>query len=344
MAQDLLASVRLALSVALAHLRVVPWGACCTYGALALLSVTFLMYLVPQLFLDLFCSRGQDLRKKYDAKWALVTGASTGIGKSLAMRLADQGLNVVLVALDQPVFDETFEEIQEAYPKQKFKKVATNLGAPGYMDDIRGATQRLDVQLVFNNAGYMLTGFFFDSPLDAQAANMECNATAAMQISHYFVGKMVARGVPGCVVFTSSAAAAMPSPFTVLYAATKSFLSSFGASLAAEVKSKGIDVCVIHPSPVASRFYDKAHKLDMLDFFKGFAVDPDSLPDIILGSVGRTVWRDIGATAVFFRLMMKVFDYNFLATLTANIAHTMADYKRHASKPKRGRRSSAARR
>lgn len=63
----------------------------------------------------------------------------------------------------------------------------------------------------------------------------------------------VQKGLKGCFVFTSSAAAAMPSPFTVLYAATKSFLSAFGASLAAEVRHHGIDVLVVHPSPVRSK-------------------------------------------------------------------------------------------
>ena len=52
-------------------------------------------------------------------------------------------------------------------------------------------------------------------------------------------------------------------------------------------------------------FPRQAHKLDMLDFFKNFAVSPDELPDVVFASIGRTVWRDIGATAVGFRLMMK---------------------------------------
>lgn len=114
------------------------------------------------------------------------------------------------------------------------------------------------------------------------------------------------KGLRGCIVYTSSAAAAIPGPFSVLYAATKSFLSSFGASLAAEVRPNGIDVMVFHPSPVASRFYDKAHKLDSLEFFKKMAVAPEDLPDTVFGSVGRLVWRDVGPTAVGFRLLMKV--------------------------------------
>lgn len=67
-----------------------------------------------------------------------------------------------------------------------------------------------------------------------------------------------AKKLRGCFVYTSSAAACIVSPFTVLYAATKAFLSAFGAGLAAEVRHKGIDVLVFHPSPVATRFYDKA--------------------------------------------------------------------------------------
>lgn len=73
------------------------------------------------------------------------------------------------------------------------------------------------------------------------------------QDHHRSSSPQLAKKLPGCLVFTSSAAAMLPGPFSVLYAATKSFLSAFGASLAGEVKPHGIDVCVVHPSPVATR-------------------------------------------------------------------------------------------
>ena len=66
-----------------------------------------------------------------------------------------------------------------------------------------------------------------------------------------------AKKLKGCFVYTSSAAACIVSPFSVLYSATKAFLSAFGAGLASEVKHQGIDVLVFHPSPVATHFYDK---------------------------------------------------------------------------------------
>ncbi|KAK3277806.1 hypothetical protein CYMTET_14211, partial [Cymbomonas tetramitiformis] len=179
--------------------------------------------------------------------------------------------------------------------------------------------------------GRQVTGFFDKSPLAAQLCNLECNATAAVSISHHFVQKMQEDKLRGAIVFTSSAAAMMPGPFSVMYASSKAFMSQFAASLAAEVKSKGIDVCAVHPSPVASNFYDKAHKLDAMEFFKQFSVSPDALPDVIFASIGRSVLRDIGGVCIMFRLVTKFVDTNFLAMITAATAHTMADYKRYSS-------------
>lgn len=304
------------LKVPLALAALVSFG---TY-AVALLATTFL----PPV----------DLRKKYGAEWALVTGASSGIGKSLAVACAKQGLNVALVALPDALLDSTHKELTKRFRKVQIRKVGVNLGEPGYMADVVKATEDVPIQVIFANAGYMLTGFFIENSIDKHLCNIECNSISAVQITHHFVNRMVEEQKKGCVVFTSSAAASMPSPFTALYSATKSFISAFAAGVAAEVKSKGIDVCVVHPSPVATRFYEKAHKIDMLDFFKQFSVDPDTLPDKYMQAIGRTVWADVGATAIIFRLMMKVVDYTFLSTLLSNIAHLMPDYQRHSKKDK----------
>eukprot|EP00891_Asterochloris_glomerata_P001686 jgi/Astpho2/1686/e_gw1.00032.150.1_t len=273
------------------------------------------------------CLKPQDLKKKYGAQWALVTGASSGIGKAIAKQLAAQNLNVVLVALPGQELDGTMVELQKQHHTQQFRKVGVNLGATGYLKDIAAATSDISVQVVFCNAGYMCTGFFERRPLESHLANLECNSTSAVQITHHLLELMVQKGLKGCFVFTSSAAAAMPSPFTVLYAATKSFLSAFGASLAAEVRHHGIDVLVVHPSPVRSNFYDNAHKLGILEFFKSQAVSPDLLPSQIFAAVGRTVWVDLGSTAVLFRLAMKIIDYNLLATLSALVATWLPDFQ-----------------
>eukprot|EP00227_Mantoniella_beaufortii_P012114 CAMPEP_0197592238 /NCGR_PEP_ID=MMETSP1326-20131121/14981_1 /TAXON_ID=1155430 /ORGANISM="Genus nov. species nov., Strain RCC2288" /LENGTH=305 /DNA_ID=CAMNT_0043157915 /DNA_START=207 /DNA_END=1124 /DNA_ORIENTATION=+ len=296
-------------------------------AATALCAMVFGTYWVPKVLVSLMPT--QNLKKKYNAEWAVVTGSSSGIGKSLAIKLAQQGVNVVLVALQEKLLDDTVGELQAQFKERKFIKVGVNLGAPGYLDTIAEATKDIDVQLVFNNAGFMLTGFFDKQPLTKLMANHECNATSAMQITHLFVTRMLAKNLKGCVVFTSSAAACQPTPFTALYGATKAYISSFAASIAVELKSRGIDVCAVHPSPVASNFYDKAHKLDSLSFFMNFAVKPDALPDEIFRPIGRVVWHDIGMVAIGFRMLLKLFDYGFFATLISHVAHNMGDYKKN---------------
>ncbi len=333
----------------------------------------FLGYLVPHLFLSLF--RTKNLKRAYKANWALVTGSSSGIGLSIAKRLASQGLSVrvevdrrahrpgsrlrlrpdpharsfarslarsrvrslvcsfvcqvVLVALDDQLLEDAFQDLVASFPDVEFRKVGVNLGSRGYLPTIAKATEDIDVQCCFLNAGYMITGFFESHDLDKHMANLECNTTSAVQITHLFLQRLLAKKLKGCFVYTSSAAAAIPSPYSVLYASTKSFISSFGASLAAEVRSEGIDVCVVHPSPVATRFYDGAHKLGALEFFKKLAVGPDELPDLIFAAIGKVIWRDIGPTAVGFRLLMKVLDYNLFATIIALTARFTDDFKKY---------------
>jgi short-subunit dehydrogenase len=99
------------------------------------------------------------------------------------------------------------------------------------MPAIIEATKDIDVQIVFNNAGYIVTGFFDQTQLDAQLANMECNATACVKVTHHFLQKMLAKNLKGCFLFTSSVSGYIPNPFAVMYGATKSFVSQFAASL-----------------------------------------------------------------------------------------------------------------
>lgn len=106
-------------------------------------------------------------------------------------------------------------------------------------------------------------GFFTSMPIHTHLANLHCNATAAVEVTHHFIGRMQAEGRPGGVAFTSSPASFMATPFTSMYGSTKAFLSEFGASIAPEIKSHGIDVCVVHPSPTDSNFYGTYHKLSL---------------------------------------------------------------------------------
>ena len=129
-----------------------------SYVLAGLAAVVFGTYWLPKVLVSLMPT--QNLKKKYGAEWAVVTGSSSGIGKSLAIKLAQQGVNVVLVAIQEQILDDTVAELKAQFKERKFIKVGVNLGTPGYLDKIAEATKDIDVQLVFNNAGFMLTGFF----------------------------------------------------------------------------------------------------------------------------------------------------------------------------------------
>lgn len=259
----------------------------------------FVAYLLPQLYMAF--RPVPDLKKKYDAEWALVTGAGSGIGKALAFKLASQGLNVVIVSLEDEFLKATMKEIKEKYPKQEFRSIGVNF-SPGvkYMDKIIEATKDIFIPIVFCNAGFMVTGFFDQAPISKLLANIECNATSAVNVSHHFVKILVSKKSKGCIVFTSSVAGFIPTPFAAMYASTKAFVSQFAACMHIELKPLGIDVCAIHPSPVSSNFYKKLdHKVDMIEAAAKSAVSPDSVTDDMFRSVGPCALRDMGGMLLY---------------------------------------------
>lgn len=302
---------------------------------------SLLTYLVP-VVVQAYILREQDLKKKYNAKWAVVTGGSSGIGRALTEKLASQGINVVIVALKDKLLDELHAKMQKQHPHLEFRAVGVDLsGSSGdYMEPIKEATKDIDVSLLFNNAGYIVIGLFADTPLDKQLNNYEVNTTSAIKITHHFVGQMLAKKLKGVVSFTSSPAGLMPCPFSAMYGSTKAFLSEFAGSLASELKRDGIDVYVLHPSPVDTNFYssETAHKSSSLSFFKKTAYSPASIASDIFRTVGNwTVVRDQGYFAVGLHLLLKVVDLNFITFVMSLFAHMSDEYRKLVAERKHKR-------
>lgn len=307
--------------------------------------IVSLLLLSPMLYLALNCvvpwALGeQNLRDKYQAKWALVTGGSSGIGKELCRKLLMQGLNVVVVARDEPVFQETIEEFQALFPGRDVRPVKANLSDPSgkWMDDVRKETDDVEVQIVFGNAGFILTGFFEQQPIEAHLANMHCNLTANVILTRHFYGRMVEKGLRGCVVYTSSSAGFIPNPFAAMYGCTKAAVSEMAASLAVEGRGRGIHVHAVHPSPVNSRFTSgggsgfKVHRVAAFDMAYKFATGPEALPSQIFSAVGRSpVMVDLGGTSVGLRLGVQLLGYNTMAFLFSLVAPATPDYRKYAS-------------
>lgn len=287
-------------------------------------------YLIPQIWMVV--RPVPNLREKYKADWGLVTGGGSGIGKAITFKLASQGLNVVIVSLDDDLLKGTLQEIQAAYPKLEFRAVGVNF-APGinYMEKIIEATKDICIPIVFSNAGFIVTGFVDQAPIGKLLVNMECNATSALQIAHHFVRPLIAKKQTGCLVFTSSVAAFMPSPFAAMYSATKAFASTLACSMHIELKPLGIDVCAIHPSPVASQFYNGLdHKVALIEAAAQNAIAPNDIVDDIFRSIGcGCAFRDLGALAWGTRMGTFFIPLNCFAAIFALAAPFLPDWKTH---------------
>ena len=292
----------------------------CVMVGLAGLLTLFLPGLVH------ICLFPQDLKKKYGAEWAVVTGGSSGIGKSIVERLCQQGINVIIVAVPEKLLDETTAEMQGKYPSVTVTKVGADLSKPGFMEAVDKATKGKDIKLLFCNAGFMITGFFADVHIGATKANAAVNVTSHLELTHKYVNLMLEKKQKGAVFFTSSPAWMLPSPTAAMYAGTKAFVTHFGVSLAAELKSEGIDVCVAHPSPVRSAFYDHAGDGAEVNFFKSTAKGPEVLVGTMFACVGRLVLCNQGYFPKVMGVLHKLLDFSCLSEITANVAHTSATF------------------
>ncbi|EGG14203.1 hypothetical protein DFA_11972 [Cavenderia fasciculata] len=294
--------------------------------------ITFASYLIP-ILLAAFKWQPQDLKKKYNAKWALVSGSSSGIGRSVAKKLAQQGLNVVLVALEDEALKGTVKSLKQEFPSLEFRGVGVDLGRVddtySYLDIIAKATNDIDVQILVNNAGYIQLSAFFRAPLNKQIANLECNMMSHVKLTHHFVSKMIEKKLKGCVTFTSSQAAFFPAPSCSTYGGGKSFLSAFATSLSIECYNYGIDVFCLMSGPIRTNFYDKAPKLSAFKFFHAISDTPDSAADLILSGVGRITWRDSSLFTVATRLLTKIVDMNLLVAGIARGQSLSSDFKNH---------------
>jgi len=173
--------------------------------------------------------------------WALVAGASEGVGAAYARAMADQGLNVVLLARRQNVLDELAAAIRTD-AEVETRAVAVDLATPGAVATIVTATSGLDVGMLMYCAGADPTYEpFLANPVDVALGLVQRNCVVPMQLCHHFAGLMAARGKGG-IVLVSSGAGLAGGANMVAYSASKAFDMVMAEALWAELHTKGVDV------------------------------------------------------------------------------------------------------
>ena len=215
------------------------------------------------------------LRDKY-GPWAVVTGASSGIGRYIALQLAEAGINLVLVARRRG----PMEEIAGASPAET-RIIEADLGRDEEIERVLAETGKLDVGMLVASAGFGTSGAFIESPLRAELDMLQVNCRALVTMTHHFARRFTKRGRGGLVLL-SSLVGFQGVPFAAHYAATKAYVQSLAEGLHVELAPLGVDVLAAAPGPTHSGFADRA------GMTMGMAIRSEDVARPTLQALGRT--------------------------------------------------------
>lgn len=196
----------------------------------------------------------------WQGKWALVTGASAGIGRELASQLAADGANLVLTARRTERLAQLASDLREKHKIQTeiFPADLTQSHAP---DDLFRFTEEkhLPIEVLINNAGFGAYGSFHKVERQRYLDMVQVNVSAVVSLTHLFLPAMIARR-SGYIMIVSSTAAFQAVPYITTYAATKAFDLRFAEGVAEEVRHLGVRVSALCPGGTESEFLDVANQ------------------------------------------------------------------------------------
>jgi short-subunit dehydrogenase len=177
--------------------------------------------------------------------WALVTGASSGIGKEFARQLAASGLHLVLVARRLSALEELGGDLAQTFGVH-YRAVGLDLTEEDFLGKMEEATHDLDIGLVVSNAGATLTGDFLTMDHWALQQSLRLNVLAHLDVTHHF-GQHLAQRRRGGLLLVASTAGLQGVPFSAEYAAAKAYVLSLGEALHVEFQKVGVHVTTLLP-------------------------------------------------------------------------------------------------
>ncbi len=191
--------------------------------------------------------------------FALITGASKGIGKEIANQLAIKGYDLLLIARNSYELQMVKEEFEKKYGL-KVDYLVADLSESGSVDRIVAWVEekKIDLRILVNNAGYGLVGQFENYSFEENQRMMQVNMNALVEMCQKFYPYLVGKG-QAYLLNIASSTAYQAIPNMSLYAATKVFVLNFSRGLHHEWKSKGISVTVVSPGATTTNFNDRAN-------------------------------------------------------------------------------------
>jgi uncharacterized protein len=213
-------------------------------------------------------------------RWALVAGASEGLGAAFAEALARRGCHLVIIARRVELLDELAARLRETY-KVEVRTLAVDLAGTAWPAQLRALAGELEIGVAVYNAAYSFVGALLDRPLADATRVIDVNVTGPMQFVHALAPAMIARE-RGAVVLMSSLAGFQGSPRLAAYAASKAFITVLGESLWGELRPRHVDVLVSCAGAIRTPGYQKTAKKDAPG-----TLDPERVVELTLRAIGK---------------------------------------------------------
>ncbi|HUU77927.1 MAG TPA: SDR family NAD(P)-dependent oxidoreductase [candidate division Zixibacteria bacterium] len=216
--------------------------------------------------------------------WALVAGASEGIGAAFAREVAKKGLNVAIISRRKEVLEELAKEINEKYQVQT-KVIEQDLTSPNLLDELTSKTKDLNLGLVIFNAALSLIGLFHNTSIEVHQRVIDLNCRAPMILSYHFGNKMKERGKGG-IILMSSLAGLQGNPIHTHYSATRAYNINLAEGLWDELKNDGIKVMVVLAGPTKTPNYYKSDPKELASV-KSMILEPQAVAKQALNAFRR---------------------------------------------------------
>lgn len=266
----------------------------------------------------------------YKGKTALVTGASSGIGRAFANALAKKGMAVVLVSRSEAQLQKLAQEITQIH-RVPTQVIATDLAKEGAAAEVYQEAQKrgLTIDLLVNCAGFATQGYF--EALDPQQEQQEVmvNTACVVGLCHAFLPQMLARGGGG-LINVASMMGFQPTPFMAVYGASKAFVLSFSEALSEEYRSRGLSVVALCPGPTQTSFF---HTLGTDEAWSGPRRTPEQVAATGLKALerGRSVAVD-GAVNSITALLPRFLPRPLVARIAGSFARPQKTAQETAQK------------
>ncbi len=219
------------------------------------------------------------LKESY-GNWVIITGATSGIGRELALKFAEAGFKLVMTGRREKELEQLSTQLFDSYQTETIP-IAGDLSKMEDINTLLKETDHLSIGVVVLNAGFGTSGKFMNADINQEVNMLELNCKSVMVMSHHFANKMRTQPKKGALVFMSSIVAFQGVPNAANYAATKAYVQSLGEALARELKPEGIDVLTAAPGPVASGFAERA------DMIMDMTMKPEAVGVPIINAIGR---------------------------------------------------------